>query len=73
MKKNIPEQVKIAAKGVGSEIVFKHQKDGFEVYIVRTPSKDKDGNTIPTGFPEIILFKDNVARLVGGPDSLDWL
>lgn len=27
----------------------------------------------PTGFPKLILFKDNTARIVVGDDSFDWI
>ncbi|MBQ6086140.1 MAG: hypothetical protein IJK94_06625 [Bacteroidaceae bacterium] len=71
-EKKIPEQVKEAAKGLGTEIVFEHRKRGYNVYSVGMPCKE--GEIMPpTGLPKLILFKDNTARIVVGDDSFDWI
>ena len=70
--KEIPRLVKQAAKGLGTEIVFEYKKDGYEVYSVGMPCEDGE-IPAPTGYPTLILYKDNSTRLIVGPESLDWL
>ena len=56
----------------GPEIVFEHRKRGYDVYRVGIPCKEREIMP-PTGFPKLILFKDNTARIVVGDDSFDWI
>ena len=70
--KEIPIQVKEAAKRLGTEIVFEHRKRGFDVYSVGLPCKEGE-IPAPTGYPKLILFNEKSVRLVAGPEALDWL
>lgn len=70
--KDIPKAVIEAAKGLGTEIVFEHRKNGYDVYSVGYPCKE--GEIMPpTGLPKLVLFKNNTARIVVGVGSFDWL
>jgi len=70
--KEIPIQVKEAAKDIGTEIVFEHRKHGFDVYSIGVPCKDGE-IPAPTGYPKLILFKGSTTRIVAGPEALEWL
>ena len=70
--KKIPKAVIEAAKGLGTEIVFEHRKRGYDVYSVGMKCKE-DEIILPTGLPNLILFKDNIVRTIAGVESFDWL
>ena len=70
--KEIPKAVIEAAKGLGTEIVYKYRRNGYDVFSVRMPLKE--GEIMPpTGFPRLVVYKNNSATIVDGPESLDWL
>ena len=71
-EKKIPEQVKEAAKGLETEIVFKHRKRGYDVYSVGMPCK-KGEIPPPTGYPCVILYRKNEVKIIADSSSLDWL
>ncbi|MBQ6307241.1 MAG: hypothetical protein IJK78_11805 [Bacteroidales bacterium] len=66
-----PKQVIEASKGLGKCVEYDHSANGYDVYVVYTPSK-ADPPT-PTGLPVVILFKDGKAQAVTGVKALDWL
>ncbi|MBR1798303.1 MAG: hypothetical protein IJ761_00175 [Bacteroidales bacterium] len=68
----IPEQVREAAVGLGTEIAYLHQRKGYAVYSVGMPHK-KGVLTCPTGLPTVVIFKAGKARAVAGSEVFDWL
>jgi len=68
---NIPEQVKKAAKGLGTHIDYLGEHNGEQVYEVYTP--DKNGVGLETGFPILVFFAKEEARLEISDDNLTVL
>lgn len=69
--KEIPIQVRQAARRLGNSIGFNGTLDGKEVYSVGTV--DKNGSAVPTGLPVYILWDGKSVSKVSGYDALDLL
>lgn len=58
--------------GLGTEIVFEHKRNGYDVYSVGMPHKE--GELVPpTGLPVLVLYRDGTAKVIAGAEALDWL
>lgn len=68
---DIPEQVLEIAARNGTNITYVRNKKGYDIYKVFTPSLTKPPT--PIGLPIIIIFKNDEATLVSGPDVLKWI
>lgn len=67
----IPKQVLEIAERNGTNIKFVRNKKGYDIYNVFTPTLTKPPT--PTGLPIIIIFKNDEAILVSGPEVFKWI